>query len=157
MATVFTTSTPTEEDIHNSWYKAEDYRGFELLNRRTVQMIYHAGGVDSLNPKDVSEIGLEQFLLGRKRIVARRLRNKQHVAMVLEMYDLQRCNGVFDPEMVRRISQRFGDDQAVIRAERLAAENQSSSTATTSTSTAATAGNEGNVSNATARTNIVVQ
>lgn len=150
MATVITTSTPSEEDNHNSWYKAEDYRSFELLNRRTVQTIYQAGGVVSLNPNDVSEIGLEQFLVGRKRMVARRLRSKQRVAMVLEMYDVQRCNGVFDPEMVRRISQRFGDDQAVIRAERLAAENQSSSSASSTVVAIA-----GNIRNATARTNIV--
>ena len=132
MATMITTSAPTEEDNLNSWYTAQDYRSFELENRRTVEAIYHAGGSDSLNPEEISPVGLEQLLHGRKRMFARRLRNKQHAVMVLEMYDVQRCNGVFDPEMVRRLSERFTDDQAVFRAARLANENLSSSSATTS-------------------------
>lgn len=132
MATMITTSAPTEEDNLNSWYTAQDYRAFELANRRTVEAIYQAGGTDSLNPEEISPVGLEQLLYGRKRILARRLRNKQHAVMVLEMYDVQRCNGVFDPEMVRRLSLRFTDDQAVLRAARLANENLSSSSATTS-------------------------
>ena len=132
MATMITTSAPTKEDSLNSWYTAQDYRAFELENRQTVEAIYQAGGTDALNPEEISAVGLEQMLCGRKRIFARRLRNKQHAVMVLEMYDVQRCNGVFDPEMVRRLSERFTDDQAVFRAARLANENLSSSSATTS-------------------------
>jgi hypothetical protein len=105
-ATVNTRSV-TQDDLDNSWYTDEQYISFERENREIVAFVCQAGGdVSKLDPEKYSVIGLEHYIEGRKQMMARRLKTMQHSAMVLEMYDVLRCNGIVDPEVVRKVSER---------------------------------------------------
>lgn len=118
-ATVNTRSV-SHEDLNNSWYGEVDYRSFEEENRHTVGLIFCTGGdSSSLDPEHYSVLGLEQYAAGHRQMMTCRLKTLQHAAIVLEMYDVQRCSGIFDPEMVRRVSEWFSDEpvrRAQIRA-----------------------------------------
>jgi hypothetical protein len=100
----------SEEDLRNSWYSMEQYAAFEAENRRIVNALYY-GKKDSFPPSatldesSVEVLGLEQFLHGPEHMMQRRNCTVHHGRMVLEIYDLQRSVGQYNPEIVRRVSE----------------------------------------------------
>jgi hypothetical protein len=113
-----TTRSVNEEDLRNSWYNEQDYRQFEREVRETVHILTKVGP-DELDKSKYSTLGLEAYATGRKGMMQRRYNTMKHNAVVLELYDVQRSNGVFDDIMVRKISERFSKEtirHAYIRA-----------------------------------------
>lgn len=112
------TRSVDEEDLRNSWYNEQDYRKFEYEVRDTVQLMSKVGS-DGLDKSKYTTVGLEAYAAGRKGMMQRRYNTMKHNAIVLELYDVQRSNGVFDDVMVRKISERFSKEtmrHAYIRA-----------------------------------------
>lgn len=133
-ATVTALRAPTDEDARNSWYTLADYRAFQSDSRRIVQTLCQAGGGDPRSPgqqqrpdeEEITAVGLEHCLRGRRQTAARRLRTRRHRAAVLEaLCDVRRFgggDGASDPALtVRLLSERYADRQAPVRADRLAA------------------------------------
>jgi hypothetical protein len=107
----------TSEDFQNSWYQDQDYRNFEDENRRIVQSVRLNGGDFShLDETQYSVHGLEQYIFpdGSSSIrssTARRSRTMQHAAIVLDVYNFQKSNGLLlDDELVRKVSLRFSQE-----------------------------------------------
>lgn len=98
----FRTRHATDEDLANSWYDADHYRAFEH-DKQTSIALYDAG-------EDVDIEGLEHIAGGREQVVQRRMHTLKHSAVVLELYDVQRCCGVFDDDLMRRVSQRLSEE-----------------------------------------------
>ena len=92
----------TAEDLDNSWYDSQHYRSFELENRECIAL--HDAGVE------VEIQGLEHVTGGREKIAQRRMQTLKHNAVVLELYDVQRCCGVFDADLLCRVSQRLSKE-----------------------------------------------
>lgn len=100
----------SDEDLRNSWYSVEHYMAFEAENRRIVNAMYY-GKKGSFDPSAkaseawIELLGLEQFLHGPEHMMQRRHHTIHHGRMVLEIYDLQRSVGKYNPEIVRRVSE----------------------------------------------------
>jgi hypothetical protein len=146
-ATVHTRSV-SNEDLYNSWYDANDYINFEIDNRETVSFLYDkmkqvtkSKTIDELSKVSIKILtkylidilnndhhgilqyqilGLEQFIFGQKHMLERRKETMEHSLMVLEMYDVQRTMQHYNPDVLRRVSERYSYtkvDRAIRRAQ----------------------------------------
>jgi hypothetical protein len=109
------TRSVSDDDLLNSWYNSENYLSFEADNRQIVKAFLKQDKytkntafdrMDGDGEETYKLLGLEQFLLGPKHMIQRRQLTIQHCLMVLEIYDVQRCLGQYNPDVVRRVSER---------------------------------------------------
>jgi hypothetical protein len=143
-ATVHTRSV-SDDDLYNSWYDANDYLNFETENRHIVSFIYDkmkqfsaTNELSKVSLKVMTKylievlnndqygiiqyqiLGLEQFIFGPKHMLQRRKETMEHSLMVLEMYDVQRTMQQYNPDVLRRVSERYSNtkvERAIRRAQ----------------------------------------
>lgn len=102
-----TGAKPESQNDCNSWYRREDYWSFEQERRFTLMAIRNANGDESvLDPNQFSLRGLEQKVC-RQQIAQRKWEAQLCQRAVLEHQFRLRQSGIWDPDQLKAISERY--------------------------------------------------
>ena len=114
----------TPDDADNSWYSEDDYSAFQKDCRITVAAFCQAQARKQqgetryhLDGTSFTARGLED-VLSKAQSEIRDYRKRLHVHHVLKQQYLQRCDGLWSPEWLQSVSERYSAESCACAVQR---------------------------------------
>lgn len=102
----------SHEELNQRWIQPIEYKLIETKRRETIRAWSNVeGNVSRLDCEEHCLTGLEQILTPQQTL-ARKFTNLKCRRLLLEEQRLQKCNGFYDPERLKQLSQLFSRQTA---------------------------------------------